>query len=107
MNGMATFYIWGAVISLLFAALWGARVKQEGPGALWMMTAFLAIGGLFWGVRSEWGAGWLVTLGVVLVACLAGDVVRRVQKASAPPEKRKSDLPYKKGSNKKEPYTLS
>lgn len=108
MNGMETFYTWGAAISLLFAVLWGARVKQEGPGALWMMSAFLAIGALFWGVRSDWGAGWLITLGVVLVGCLAGDVVRRVQKANAPVQRSKSDLPYKKGgTGKKEPYTLS
>jgi hypothetical protein len=108
MNGMATFYVWGAAISLLFAVLWGARVKQEGPGALWMMAAFLAIGSLFWGVRSEWSAGWLVFIGVILVACLAGDVVRRIQKANAPPERSKSDLPYKQGgTGTKEPYTLS
>ena len=108
MNGMATFYVWGAGISVLFAILWGARIKQDGARAVWMLLGFLFIGGLFWGVKADWSPGLLIFFGLCLLGCLISAAVLQIQKATAPPERKiGSDLPYKKGgTGNKEPYTL-
>lgn len=109
MNSTATMYAWGVGVSLMFAALWFARIKQDGTGALWMAFAFIAIGGLFGSMAGEWSVGWLIFFGLVLFACLLGEVIRRVQKATAIPDRKiSSDLPYKQGgTGSKGPYTLS
>ena len=109
MNSTATMYAWGVGVSLMFAVLWFARVKQDGAGAIWMAFSFLSIGGLFGSMAGEWSVGWLIFFGLALFGCLIGEVVRRVQKATAIPERKfGSDLPYKQTCTRsKGPYTLS
>ena len=71
----------GMLVCAVMALVSGLRFRSRGVSALFLGSGFLAMGLLLLGLLRKWPQTWLIVVGVVLVAALAGDFIARSVKA--------------------------
>jgi hypothetical protein len=76
--GLATFLLYGAIVSAAMAVIWAFRLKKWGIRALPMLIAFIVFGALMLVWRNEAPLPFVLGLGLVLGVMLWLDVMFRV-----------------------------